>query len=463
MRRPLYFTTRRDFGRLLLFLSLFLLFFGAFFIQLDPDFGWHISAGQYFITHWLPSHDIFTYTQVSHVYISHEWMHDILVAFLYGVGGYPLLAAFFAGLWTLTLWIAGKKADWRLVVLAAAAVSYFAGVRTVTWSALFFVVLIKIVSQKSSRLLFVLPPFFALWANIHGSFTLGLLFLVFCSVVQKSWRLGMVTIVSAAATLLNPYGIRLYEEVVEILTDTNLHGTIAEWHSFTLPVLVIPYLVAWGFGLAWQLFEEEKWRDWRTYISFDFILLAMSVSSQRNYVLFVVGTIPSTVERFSPIIARLKEAPASTNRLVERVSAATVLLSVILFGVITYHNYHFNREYNYPSQEVAYLAEHPCDGNIFNAYNYGGYLIWKLPGQKVYIDGRSPSWRRPDGTRYLDTYFKVLNDEKTREKEFSKYNVRCVIAEQESPIVKPLLEKKWQGVVTGNDSILLLTPAANVE
>lgn len=458
MHRLSRFSTRQDFGRLLLFFALFLLFFGSFFIRLDPDFGWHLAAGRYFMANWLPSHDIFTYTQVSHVYISHEWIHDILVAFLYNIGGYALLAAFFAGLWTLTLWIVGRKADWRLIVLASIAVSYFAGVRTITWSALFFVILIAIVSRKSSRLLFVIPPFFALWANIHGSFTLGLLFLVFCSVVQKSWRLGVVTLVSAAATLINPYGARLYEEVVEILTDTNLHGTITEWHSFALPLIIMPYCIVWGFGVAWQLFGEKKWRDWHTYLSFDFILLAMSISSQRNCVLFVLGTIPSTIERFAPIIAQLKGAPADKRRLAEKVSTVVVALSAVILSIITYHGYSLDRERNYPSQEVAYLTEHPCDGNVFNAYNYGGYLIWKLPGQKVYIDGRSPSWRRPDGTRYLDTYFKVLNDKKTREKEFSKYHIRCVIAESDSPIVKQLLKEKWRRVITGQDSVLLLSP-----
>ena len=44
----------------------------------------------------------------------------------------------------------------------------------------------------------------------------------------------------------------------------------------------------------------------------------------------------------------------------------------------------------FPARAVAFLEQHPCSGPIFNHYNWGGYLIWKLyPSTPVFIDGRA--------------------------------------------------------------------------
>ncbi len=47
----------------------------------------------------------------------------------------------------------------------------------------------------------------------------------------------------------------------------------------------------------------------------------------------------------------------------------------------------------YPDKAVQYLVTHHPKGEVFSTYDWGGYLIWKLPEKKVFIDGRMPSWR----------------------------------------------------------------------
>ena len=49
-------------------------------------------------------------------------------------------------------------------------------------------------------------------------------------------------------------------------------------------------------------------------------------------------------------------------------------------------------EWRYPAGAADFLLAHHVNGHIFNTYEYGGYLIWRLwPGQQVFIDGRSLS------------------------------------------------------------------------
>jgi hypothetical protein len=44
----------------------------------------------------------------------------------------------------------------------------------------------------------------------------------------------------------------------------------------------------------------------------------------------------------------------------------------------------------YPSGAVTFIKENKIPGNMFNLYNWGGYLIWHLyPDYRVFIDGRA--------------------------------------------------------------------------
>jgi hypothetical protein len=44
----------------------------------------------------------------------------------------------------------------------------------------------------------------------------------------------------------------------------------------------------------------------------------------------------------------------------------------------------------FPARAVAFLHTHPPSGPMFNYYDWGGFLIWKLyPPLRVFIDGRA--------------------------------------------------------------------------
>ena len=45
---------------------------------------------------------------------------------------------------------------------------------------------------------------------------------------------------------------------------------------------------------------------------------------------------------------------------------------------------------------ISYLKNNLPHNQVFSVYDWGGYLIWKFPEKKVFIDGRMPSWRWND-------------------------------------------------------------------
>jgi hypothetical protein len=110
---------------------------------------------------------------------------------------------------------------------------------------------------------------------------------------------------------------------------------------------------------------------------------------------------------------------------------------------------------------VTYLKTHRCEGNLFNDFNYGGYLIWKLPEYQVYIDGRMQAWNNPQGVKYYDIYEQVFKDPAVRKTIFKQYNITCVLIEDGSErqaFIQQLIAQGWQTPVKANDSTLLTAP-----
>src|SRR3989344_9636631 len=63
---------------------------------------------------------------------------------------------------------------------------------------------------------------------------------------------------------------------------------------------------------------------------------------------------------------------------------------------------------------------------MFNDYGWGGYMIWKLPERKVFIDGRMPSWRQ-NGQFVFGDYFNIMQTQKGFEKILNTYDVQLVL------------------------------------
>ena len=59
----------------------------------DPDFWWHLRAGQLIIQHaGLLGNDPFTYTVANHHWTMHEWLNEVVFAVEFAIGGLGLIA-----------------------------------------------------------------------------------------------------------------------------------------------------------------------------------------------------------------------------------------------------------------------------------------------------------------------------------------------------------------------------------
>jgi hypothetical protein len=111
---------------------------------------------------------------------------------------------------------------------------------------------------------------------------------------------------------------------------------------------------------------------------------------------------------------------------------------------------------------------------MFNNYSIGGFLIWKLPSQKVYVDGRmGTTWQRPDnsqigppGENYFKTWKEINDNESTetlRQEVFDKFNITCVVTNKGAKLVESLRsDQNWREVIGDDNGWILLKKQIDV-
>jgi hypothetical protein len=236
----------------------------------DPDIGWHIRTGeQVLATRSLPRTDPFSSTMQGQPWFAWEWLYDILLGILHracGLNGVVWLCALLvAAIFTLLLSQLIKRGTGLLLAIllmllaeAAATIHLFARPHIVSWlfSLLWFVVLEWWQGWDQSEhgsLPRWIPCFFPvsmlLWVNLHGGWLFGIALLgiyTFAGFVEsvrerdafaairyahRARAMFMVWVVSAAATLVNPYGWRLHAHIYRYLSDRYLMNRIDEFKS----------------------------------------------------------------------------------------------------------------------------------------------------------------------------------------------------------------------------------------
>lgn len=437
-------------------LVIFFIFVGAVFIHslgsINQDIGRHIKTGEIiWQTKNVPEVNLFSFTEPNTPFMNHHWLSEVVFYLLNLIIGLKGLIVFKAGILLLTFWILWRsvsrkvepllfivagmtgllimmnRTDVRPEIFSYLFLSYFLFAifrakysKEYTWSQL-----PKAIEDPRYRRaisgLYALPFIQILWTNMHIYFILGpallLLFLIDRFFENKRnpksetlnskqyQNLKVIFVLTLLATLLNPNGIygalvpfnilnSYGYSIVEnqsilflknygiLLTRINIFilATILFWLSF-IPALkkhgLKSYIFEIGAGLAF------------TILGFDMI---------RN-----LG--PYTIV-FIPIFALNLQAwltPILDNQKL-KIGAYVVIIVICLFSLNTVVN---NKFYKWagsgerfgleiPSGAeggVNFIKDNRIAGPVFNNFDVGSYLIWKLyPQQQVFVDGRPEAY-----------------------------------------------------------------------
>jgi hypothetical protein len=161
----------------------------------------------------------------------------------------------------------------------------------------------------------------------------------------------------------------------------------------------------------------------------------MAASSVRHVLLWALSAVLITEEAFFLFKQQIKNNKEGLKRLTKVKKALAVVLVIIFlyeaWGSTT-SAINFSVQQYYPVKAVTFLAKQHLQGNLFTTYNFAGFVLWKLPGQKDFIDGRMPSWRRsgnyPNESNYaLKDYLKMMGNESFFKKMLKQYDIHYLL------------------------------------
>jgi hypothetical protein len=104
----------------------------------------------------------------------------------------------------------------------------------------------------------------------------------------------------------------------------------------------------------------------------------------------------------------------------------------------------------FPAGAVAWMKQVGLSGNLFNEYDWGGYLIYTLPESKVFVDGRTDLY----GDAILDDYLFIMGAKDGWEALLKSYQVDFLLIRSDSSLAKFAEIAGWQALYTDSTSVL---------
>ena len=444
----------------------------------DPDIWWHLHNAQYLLqNHALPRYDMYSFTVAGHPWINHEWLSEIpfyLAWRLLGLSGIDavtitLLSLIYLGV----LYLAWKESgNFKAASIATVCAIFLGrasfGPRTILLGYACLVgllIILQRIRQRRRTPLWLIPPVFCLWINAHGSWSLGIIVL---SVViaggflkprhglvqDEPWagsertKLLWTCAASVAFLFVNPYGWRLvfYPLDLAFRQKTNIEH-VTEWVSlnfheprgkFALLLLIVMVL-------------NTLLRSRRLWSVTDLALVSFGVYSGLTYVRFLclMGIL------LAPVLAKMLDFVPHYRPDLETPIINVLVALLIIAGIVHYWPKQSSLantvQAQYPIGAVSYLKTHPLNGPMLNYYLWGGYLNWREPSVKVFIDGRADIF---DYSGVFREYLDVIGIHRP-DAILDKYKIRYVLFPHNEPL-SYVLERNagWRTVYSDGNSVL---------
>ena len=391
----------------------------------DPDLWGHLVFGRLILTHGhLPPRDIYSYSATGLPWHDHEWLSEVLLALCWcglGVVGLKLmkLAATAATITLLAMGAAetGAPMPLQLIVLTTGALAIAPMIQFrpqlfdfVTLSAL--LLLLARESYRRAGRLWLAIPIFALWANLHGGFFVGLAVLAVYAAVtaiedlaagdglKRAMRLGGVTAGCVLATLLNPDGVGNWFTVMHTLGNPLTRAMVSEWQPLLFkiaeewhksPKTAVNFaLVIVPFAALVLCFALRPRGGDLALVVVAAMMGAAAYLAVRNMALAVIASITPLCRHAALALAaiplRNTAAPAPRKRSHEILVGAIALVIAFATGVFSPR---LPNGYPQPRGAIEFMQAERLHGNVLDDFGWGEYLIFHLaPDSKVFVDSR---------------------------------------------------------------------------
>jgi hypothetical protein len=431
------------------------------------DTWWQLRAGHdMWIARQVLLTDTYSHTVAGAFWPNHEWLSQIVLYAAYAAGGLPLVTLLSAAavttawaiVWALTP--ASPRTKFALTVFVIASASTTWSPRPQVFSLLLLMTTVWLLRNRRYRWL---PPLFCLWANLHGAVLLGVLLcgaaLVAAGIEHDGPPVGLIVsaVLSVTATLLTPLGWHFWIEVGASLARIRQLG-IDEWAPpRATSVALVPFWMAIvaliaGAATRGRALVRDPVARREGHVTLCACALALApaaLTAARNVPPFLMLAVPA-IAAVWPQHARVRSlARASAGRQGgdwqphvsrPRVNCAIAAIAAILAAatVTTAYARPAARLNWTPLPPLSLAALDRCEGNLYNRYDEGGYLIWFAPGHKVFLDGRQDPY--PTSLIRAQVHAESTGDAAAL---LERYAVGCAYVPAESRVSARLTAAGW--------------------
>jgi len=364
----------------------------------DPDYHWHLATGRWVLGHHaVPAVDPFSHTAFGAPWKFVDWLADVGMFLLHRSGGDTAVIVAFALLGGMALLFAAARAmalvprasawvTFGATVAAATVIAFRTTPRPQTASFMFFAAVLWLLDRARAdrRALFALPPLLALWQNVHSSALLGVL-AVFAYAIEalrdrRETRAWLAAMAASAFSLL--CAVRPFDRLsagFDHLGDPRVAELIPEWgtpfRSGVFGAWVVAALVL--VALSATAVRRVTFGPLATAAG----VTLLSLGSSRLLPLAAIAALPLALEALASLAERTREWFVALPAVVLAIAGFFLHVSRPGTGLVPGA---------FPERAVSFVREHGFEGNLFNDFHFGGYLIWTLGERsKVFVDGRS--------------------------------------------------------------------------
>jgi hypothetical protein len=469
----------------------------------DAGIGWHIRTGQQILAvHSVPRVDSFSSTMAGRPWFAWEWLYDVVVGLLEGKLGLNgvvwftsvVIALVFAGMFRLLI-LRGTNLMVALVLvllaISASMIHFLARPHVVSW--LFTLVWFWILDSSErdclrgrgrSRWLWALPILMVVWVNVHGGFLGGVVLLAVyllgagwtrfrakenrldellqkVSAAKRARNLAWVGLLSVAASLVNPYGWKLYAHIYSYLSNRFLMDHIEEFQSpnfhgpaqkcFLVLILITVSVVA------------VRGRDLRmsTGLTVLFAIYAGLYASRNipiSSILLVMVGGPMLPARLASGFSQRMTAVETGLRahlwpMVAIIATLLIAVNGGRAGSRQWMDAHFSPQ-RMPVEAVNYLENNRVEGPVLSPDFWGGYLIYRLyPKTLVVVDDRHDLY----GEEFFRSYLKTMHVERGWEDFLDTYKAPCVLLPRDAALASILSRTAgWKTIYTDEVAIVFV-------
>jgi hypothetical protein len=425
----------------------------------DNSFMWHLRTGEFILDHGIPRRDPYSFSAPGVKWVAQSWLAELaygVVDRLGGAFGLRLLGGavgLVVGFALYRIALAGVNDRVRAGALTLAAMAVLLNVwseRPLMFGLLGMLGVVAVVEMPGSwigrRPLVALPVLMWLWANVHGTFSIGFGYLALhllgralegCPPSRgREKDLLRGSVLAGVVTFANPYGIDLVLFPVRLIGRGEVLSDVSEWQSPDFRDLGGMFFVLFAIGTLVVLARTRPgWRDLAVTVAF----VLLGFWAIRNVGLAVIAILP--------VLARAlrNDAPRmDVRRAIHRPMVVLAVLVLVLTVVQAAGEEDWDLD-KYPVGAYRLLEAQGFEGRrLFTTDAWGGYVIARAwPAQKVFFDDRYDMYplaiNRDYGTiaRVAPEWSETLD----------RHHIEVVLWPRKSALVQALAERAdWRRV-----------------